>query len=375
MLGLSGFSYFWGHRYERADAAVEAALDLARRYDAAAGEALATSNAGFFRGVCQGDIAGEAAATARAAELAARAGDEAVEALIRFNEAQMAEWCGDYARSIAISEQVIAAGRRLRLAHLVVWPGWFLGKAYCCLGQYGRALAQLTDAAEVCERIGDRVWKSRLLNTIGWCLGEIGSPERAREFNRRAARIAREVGDPEIVCNSEINLAADHLALGDVERASGYLAPIVEALERPGDPWMRWRYALHAHHLDGQLALRAGDAGRALAQAQAEAEGARRHQAPKIEARALVLAGEAHLLVDARDDAAAALDEAARIAERIGYPRAAWSAYGLQVVLARRAGHAELATRHAARRQALLDGAIASLEDAELRRRLAASTS
>ena len=84
---------------------------------------------------------------------------------------------------------------------------------------------------------------------------------------------------------------------------------------------MRWRYALHARHLDGRLALRAGDAGRALAQAQAEAEGARRHQAPKIEARALVLAGEAHLLVDARDDAAAALDEAARIAERIGYPR------------------------------------------------------
>ena len=137
---------------------------------------------------------------------------------------------------------------------------------------------------------------------------------------------------------------------------------------------MRWRYALHAHDLDGQLALRAAERG-GRSRAQAEAEGARRHQAPKVEARALVLRGRGALLVDARRRRAAALAEAMRIAERIGYPRAAWSAYGLQLILARRAGHAELATRHAARRQALLDGAIASLEDAELRRRLAASTS
>src|SRR5262249_58553922 len=152
-------------------------------------------------------------------------------------------------RSIAISEEVIAAGRRLRLAHLVVWPGWFLGKALCCLGEYGRAIAHLTDAAEVCERIGDRVWKSRLLNTLGWCLAEIGSHARARDANARAAALAHEIGDPEIVSNSDINLAADHLALGDLHRAVGYLEPITQSLTPPRNPWMRWPYELHATHM------------------------------------------------------------------------------------------------------------------------------
>jgi transcriptional regulator with AAA-type ATPase domain/tetratricopeptide (TPR) repeat protein len=371
-LGLSGLAYFWGNRYARADAAVEAALDLARRHDLPAAEALATSNLGFFRGVCQGDIVAEQTAMERAAQLAARADNEAVHALVHFHTAQVAEWCGDYPRSIALSEGVIAAGRRLRLAHLVVWPGWFLGKAYCCLGQYGRALAQLTEAAEVCERIGDRVWKSRLLNTIGWCLGEIGSHARAREYNARAAALAREVGDPEIVGNSEINLASNHLALGEVEAARGYLEPIVQALAQPGDPWMRWRYALHATHVAGQVALRTGAPERALAHAQAEADGARRHRAPKIEARALVLAGEAHLALDARDAAEVALAEALRITDRIAYPRGGWAALASLAALARRRGRAGDAARHDARRGVLLDGAIASLGDDDLRRALAA---
>src|SRR5262245_18670355 len=139
-LGLSALSLFWGHRYAQADAAVERVLDLARRHDIPAAEALAISNAGFFVGVCRGDVAAEQEAVERAEVLAARAGNEVVHALIRFNFAQNAEWCGDYRRAIASAEQVIAAGRRLQLAHLVVWPGWFLGKAYTCLGQYGRAL-------------------------------------------------------------------------------------------------------------------------------------------------------------------------------------------------------------------------------------------
>src|SRR4029077_3286974 len=136
-------------------------------------------------------------------------------------------------------EEVMEAGRRLRLAHLVVWPGWFLGKALCCLRDYGRALDQLTEATNVCERIGDKAWKSRLLNTLGWCLAEIGGHARAREHNVSAAALAHEVGDPEIIRNSEINLAANPLALGDPERALAYFEPVQQAVASNDDPFMR----------------------------------------------------------------------------------------------------------------------------------------
>jgi tetratricopeptide (TPR) repeat protein len=352
---------------------VQQALDLARRHGATAAEALAVCNAGFFRGVCEGDVDAEEAAMQRAAALASRAGDEVVQALIGFDMAQLAEWRGDYRRTIALSEQVIAAGRRLRLAHLVIWPGWFLGKALCCLGQYGPAIARLSEAAEVCERIGDRVWKSRLLNTLGWCFAEIGSPARAREHNALAAVLAHEVGDAEIVGNSEINLAGDHLALGDLDGARGHLEPIVQRLARPGDPWMRWRYSLHAVHVEGLLALRVGEPATALAHARAEIEGARRHRAPKIEARALVLAGEALLGMDEREGAGDALGKAVEIADAIGYPHAARGALGALAELARRRGRPEEAAQHAARRAVLLEAALETLSESELRRDLAAA--
>src|SRR5262249_33774714 len=189
-----------------------------------------------------------------------------------------------------------------------------------CLGRYGDAIAQLTEAIEVCERIGDRVWRSRLQNTLGWCLAEIGSPRRARELNEQAAVLANEPGDPEIVGNSEINLAANHFAVGDVDGAHRYLDPIVEALSRPGDPWMRWRYSLHATHLQGRLALAAGDLDRALAHARAEADGARRHRAPKIAARALILSGQGHLPAHQHGAARRSRAQATRIAADVRHP-------------------------------------------------------
>jgi DNA-binding NtrC family response regulator/tetratricopeptide (TPR) repeat protein len=372
-LSMSGLSLFWGHQFARAEAAVETAMTLARRHGLLATKGFATSNGGFFRAVCAGEVDAAAEAMQRGLGLAQASGDEATIAMIRFDLALIAEWTGDYRRAIAISEQVMDAGRRLRLAHLVIWPGWFRGKALCCLGEYGRAIAQLTEAAEVCERIGDKVWKSRLLNTLGWCLAEIGSHARARDYNVRAAALAHEVGDPEIVGNSEINLAANHLALGDAERALGCLEPIMRALARNDDPFMRWRYSLHATHVEGLVALRGGAPERALACAQAEAEGTRRHRAPKLEARALTLAGEALLAMDRRAEAEASLGEAMRLAETIGYARATWETLGLLAESARRSGRPDDADRHGARRRSLLAGAMRSLSDTELRRHLAAA--
>jgi tetratricopeptide (TPR) repeat protein len=358
---------FWAHAYDAAARVNERLFDLARREGLPLAEALARTNAGFACGVCDGDLAAEERLLGEALRLAERAGDEASVAATRFYLAQIAEWTGDYRRAIAISEETIAAGRRLRLAHLVVWPGWFLGKAACCLGDYGRAVAQLTEAYEVCDRIGDRVWKSRLLNTLGWCHAEIGSHERARAFNRRAAALAREIGDPEIIANSEINLAADHLALGEVAEATAHVAPIREALARPGDPWMRWRYALHAADVLGRLALAERAPERAVTLADEEAAAARRHRVPKVEARALVLRGDALAVLARHDEAVAAFAAAVEIAEAIGYPRAAWQALGGLAALARRAGKTAEADRHAARRRALVGAAVRSLPEPELR--------
>jgi tetratricopeptide (TPR) repeat protein len=364
-------SHFWAHAYDDAARVTDMLRALGRDAGIPLAEALALGGEGFSRGVCGGEMAAEERLVVEGIRIAEKSGDEVSASLLRFFLAQLCEWTGDYARSRALSEQVIASGRRLRLAHLVVWPGWFLGKAACCVGDYGRAIAELTEAYEVCDRIGDRSWKSRLLNTLGWCLAEVGSHARARQFNERAATVAREIGDPEIIANSEINLTVNHLGLGDFAAAGAHLEPLLAALARPGDPWMRWRYALHAYDAAGRLALAGRDPDRAAALALEEADGARRHRVPKVEARALVLRGEALLMLERPDEADAALADAVRIADGIGYPRAAWDALGWRAMLAERRGDAASGARYASRRRALLDAAARSLADDDLRRELA----
>jgi tetratricopeptide (TPR) repeat protein len=212
-----------------------------------------------------------------------------------------------------------------------------------------------------------------LLNTLGWCFAEIGSFTKAREFNERAAAIAHEIGDPEIISNSEINLAGNHLALGETERALTYIVPIRDALARPGDPWMRWRYALHAFDTLGRVALTRREPERTLEYAETQLAGARRHRVPKVEARALVLRAEALLAVDRRDDADAALADAVRIADAIGHPRVAWQALALRAEVARRSGRRDDAKRHSARHRELIAAATRSLADASLRADLEAA--
>jgi hypothetical protein len=135
---------------------------------------------------------------------------------------------------------------------------------------------------------------------------------------------------------------------------------------------MRWRYALHAADARGRLALARGKPAEALVRADEQIAGARRHRVPKIEARGLVLRGQTLLALERAEDAAAALSDGVRIADVIGYPRAAWQALGGLVDVARRAGRAADAAAHAERRRALLSGAMGSLEP-ELRRHLAAA--
>ena len=213
----------------------------------------------------------------------------------------------------------------------------------------------------MCDRIGDRAWKSRLLNTLGWCFAEIGNHGRAREYNHRALALAREIGDPEIVSNSEINLSLDHLALGDLDQASAHIEPVRTALAGAGDPWMRWRYALHASDALGRLALARREPERALARTDEQLAGARRHRVPKVEARALVLRGEVLLMLERAEDAATALADGVRVAETIGYPRAAWQALGRLAEVAGRTGRTADAAEYAARGQRLRSAAMGSL--------------
>ncbi|HUE29238.1 MAG TPA: AAA family ATPase, partial [Verrucomicrobiae bacterium] len=372
-LARASDSYIWGHAYDPAARTGEEALALGRAHGSPAAEAVGLLVQGFFGAVLKGDIPGYMRHTEAALELAERAGVEEVLGLAQFFAAEIAEWTGDYRRALALCDQVIAIGRRNRLPHLVIWPKWFRGKAACCLGDYGRAITELREGVDLCDRIGDRAWKTRILNTLGWCFAEVGSTGQAQAFNAEAATIAHEIGDPEIIANAEINLACNLLELGQIDPAQERLEPILAGQGRFSEPFQRWRYSMHATDALGRVALARRDPEHAVALAAEEVEAARRGRAPKVEARAFELRARALLDLDRRDEADTATAEALRIARAIGYPRTTWRSLKLLAELRRRAGRREDAERCAAEALALVDTLARSLPDAGLARGLRAS--
>ncbi len=57
----------------------------------------------------------------------------------------------------------------------------------------------LRESIALSERVGDRAFRSRLLNTLGWVLAEVGNHAEARRCNEQAVAVARDLGDPEII--------------------------------------------------------------------------------------------------------------------------------------------------------------------------------
>ena len=361
-LGQAGHSYVWAHDFDRTQEVASEALSIARAGDAAPGEAIALTAEAFRQVVAFGAIDAFEALSREALARARATGDEIGATVAGVFLLDAAEWTGDFKRALEIGEPLVPIARRLGLAHMLFWSSWFVGKAACCLGDYGRALSHLEQARETTERIGDRAWRSRILNTLGWCYGEIGSYARAMEHNRLAAELAREFGDDEIIANAEINLAFDHMALGETARAGELLARLRERVAR-ASPFMRWRYSLHLEHALGREALARGAPDRALACAREELAGAVRFRARKLEARARLLEGEALLAMDERESARGALREAVRVAESIGHPRGAWRPLRRLSELARRAGAAEEAAQIEARAEGIADALARSLEE------------
>ena len=372
-LSSAAFSHFWAHRYESATRCIDAAGALAEAEHLPAATAMVKAVRGFAAAVHDADVPAYERSLQEALAICADHPHAGVEGFARFQTALAAEWSGSYEQAIERAQGAIALGRQLRRPEIIIFATWFLGKAHCCIGDYGAAIALLDDAYELCNRIGDRAWKSRMLNTLGWCFAEIGSVERARDYNQRAAALAREIGDPEILSNADINLAMNHLALGEREHALALLEPIEATLARPGDPWMRWRYALHVHDARGAIELARGAPDLTLVAAEAQLQGAQRYRVPKVEARALTQRGAALLALERGQEAEESLRAGAALAARIGYLRGVWQARRLLAEHARRVGDTATAAVHAAEARAAAERGAASLADDDLRRRLIAS--
>ena len=372
-LGRGAYSLVWAHDYERARTTTDEALTLARAIRAPAAEALGLV-CRFEQSMVEGQTE-QGGLADEAGRLAERSGDPEALFFTLLHQAQRAEWEGDYRPAVSLAERALSIANREGMMHLAPYPQWILGLALVCLGEYGRALAVLREGLELCDRVGDRAFKTRLLNSLGWCCSEFGAHLRASQYNQESTVLAGEMvelqlvpGAPELYANAALNLAGNRIALGDLDGALEQLEPIRAELDRPGDPWMRWRYSLHVRDGLARVALARGDPERALPLIDEELEGARKHRARKLEARALELRGRALVALGHPREALETLRGALEVAQALEYPPVVWRSTSLLAELARRSGSRSDAERLAAQAQGLPEGLAGSLPEAELQR-------
>ena len=372
-LGRAAYSFLWAHDFSKARTTAAEALSLARAHGAAQAEAIALCSQ-YEQAMVEGRTEEHDLATT-ALERAEVSQDP--EAIVRAltHEAQRLEWNGEYHRAIELAERGLRIARDERLTLLASFPQWYFALSLCALGQYNRGISELRSAIDLCDRIGDRAMKARLLNSLGWCYGEMGCHGQAREFNEQARALADVMvelelvpGAPELYANASINLAGNCTASGDLDGALEHLDPIRAKLAVAGDPWMRWRYGLHV--LDGlaRVALAQRDPERAAVLAHEEIEGARRHRARKLETRALELRGRALIIGDRPREGQQTLREALQVATEIQYPPATWRALSLLGELATRYGNRSEGAELSARACSLVESLAAPVSEAATRR-------
>jgi tetratricopeptide (TPR) repeat protein len=202
------------------------------------------------------------------------------------------------------------------------------GLALVGKGDYDEALARFEEGLALSEKVGDEVYRHRLLNSLGWLTIECGNLERAIDLNRRGTEGARKRDDHETIANAELNLGDIFLAQGDLALAHEFLDGVYRLVHNPAtSDWAKWRYSMHLFASLGDLWLARGEPTRAQEFTNQCLEIATRTHSRKYVVKGWRLLGEIALAHRQWDEAMRWLQQALTLAQTVGNPTQLWKTH------------------------------------------------
>jgi ATP/maltotriose-dependent transcriptional regulator MalT len=260
-----------------------------------------------------------------AARIARTVGDRDVLARSLMVLAHLAIWHGRYREGQGFAEEALDSARASHDALAAASSHWRLGIALCDLGHYDAARRELLAGVALAESAGERYYLAKILNTVGWLHFELGDPEGAMEWDRRALETVRESGSSrrtEAEHYTLLNLATDAMAAGKLDAAAEILSTFESFVDQV--EYARFRYLNRYQLTRAELALAQGRMRIALDAAAEAADLAASKDMPKNVAKSLLVRGRVMLAMGRHRDAADVLAEGVTIADRLEHGSLRW---------------------------------------------------
>ena len=325
-----GYVLLWAHRFEDALAHAQRARAIATETGSQAVDLLSRMVSTTVLCVT-GDLEATGTALDEIAQKDLSAAPAAV-GLFAMLRGLMRTWAGHPEEGIPSVERARAIWEvNLRIA-AAIEPRWALGVALCHAGRYDEALEDLRATLELSAQAGEKRIRCRVLNTIGWLYGDLHSWDLAFEYDQLAVEESRAYGEPEMIRNSELNLADHRLARAEIEDAARILEQVERDCETPGTwggEWMKWRYTQHLHASLGEVRLAQGRVDEAISHADRCIRAAEEKESPRNIVKGLRVRARARLAQGDVDAAALDIERALSVARDVGNPPQLWKTLAL----------------------------------------------
>jgi tetratricopeptide (TPR) repeat protein len=138
---------------------------------------------------------------------------------------------GEYEQTLAFSKESMAVAREINEGFGEMVNLAWISMAQVNLGNYGEALKTIKEGITKAEERDNKFIASRMPNHIGWIHNLFGDFSGAEALDRESAELGRTYGLPHVEISALINLGADYLGLGQVERAHSHLEDVLERIE------------------------------------------------------------------------------------------------------------------------------------------------
>jgi class 3 adenylate cyclase/tetratricopeptide (TPR) repeat protein len=281
---------------------------------------------------------------------------------------QLKNWRGEYAEAIPLQAEALRIAREYNLVAPLLFGFFNSGLALIGKGDYDEALARFEEGLALSAKVGDEVYRHRLLNSLGWLAGECGDLARAIDLNRRGAEGARKRDDHETIANAELNLGDIFLAQGDLALAQEFLDGVSRLVHNPAtSDWLKWRYSMHLFASLGDFWLARGEPARAQEFADQCLDIATRTNSRKYVVRGWRLLGEIARARRQWDKAEGWLRQTLALAQAVGNPTQLWKTHFALGRLQAEVNRPEQARQTYRAARAVIEQVKAKLRNSELR--------